>query len=210
MSYETTRKEYSGKLLTAPSNDPFDIFGSWYEAACDAGTSEPNAMSLATATKGGRPSVRIVLLKGVQDGGFSFFTNYNSRKGKEIEENPQGALCWYWEKPSRQIRAVGKIVKLNRETSDQYFQKRPRGAQIAAIVSEQSKGIQSREELETIWLTYSERNHNTDLDCPEFWGGYHLIPDEIEFWQGMRDRLHERILYTKGENHQWRIQRLQP
>lgn len=183
-------------------------FGKWMEEALAAGVVLPNAMTLATATLDARPSARMVLLKGVDEGGFVFYTNYGSRKAKELEENPQGALVFYWHQLERQVRARGRVVRTSEEEAAEYFATRPVGSRLSAWASPQSEVVSSRAELEDM-LEAVGRAHPDDVPLPPFWGGYRLIPDEIEFWQGMPDRLHDRLLYTRSQRG-WRIERLAP
>jgi len=166
-------------------------------------------MTLATAGKAGRPSARIVLLKGVDERGFIFYTNYESRKGRELAENANAALAFYWPELERQVRASGTVSKLSREESDKYFQSRPRGHQLGAWVSTQSDVIANRGVLEKRLQQFEKRYPDT-VPLPPFWGGYILSPTEIEFWQGRPNRLHDRFRYTKQANGNWLIERLAP
>jgi pyridoxamine 5'-phosphate oxidase len=167
------------------------------------------AMTLSTASRDGRVSARVVLLKGFGERGFVFFTNYDSRKSREIAENPQSALTLYWHTLNRQVRIEGTIEKTSAEESEEYFQTRPRGSQLGAWASPQSDEIVSRAELERRLAEVEARFAGREIPCPPFWGGWRLRPDRIEFWQGRESRLHDRIVYTK-ENGAWRITRLAP
>ena len=191
------------------SPDPIAQFNKWLQQAIDAQLLEPTAMTLATAGKAGRPSARIVLLKGVDERGFIFYTNYESRKGRELAENANAALAFYWPELERQVRASGTVSKLSREESDKYFQSRPRGHQLGAWVSTQSDVIANRGVLEERLQQFEKRYPDT-VPLPPFWGGYILSPTEIEFRQGRPNRLHDRFRYTKQANGNWLIERLAP
>lgn len=204
-----SRKEYEKDELNENQIDknPFKQFEIWFEEVKNSTIEEPYAFTLATCTREGKPSARILLLrKMTEHEGFIFYTNYLSRKGNEIAENPYGAMLFYWHELERQVRIEGKIQKLDSKTSDEYFASRPRLSQISAIISPQSKKIPNREFLENEvkkWETIQE------LKRPDFWGGYQLIPNYFEFWQGRRSRLHDRIIYEKIDN-QWIISRIAP
>ncbi|MCB0661317.1 MAG: pyridoxamine 5'-phosphate oxidase [Saprospiraceae bacterium] len=206
------RQAYGNQEFTLSSSDsnPFHQFTKWFKEAIDAQLMEPNAMTLSTATADGKPSGRIVLLKGLENESFVFFTNYNSRKGKEIEENPKVALTFWWDGLQRQVRIDGTIEKIAPEASTAYFQSRPKGSQIGAWASPQSDQITSRDQLTERVVELTEK-YATDevLPRPEHWGGYAVTADEIEFWQGRANRLHDRILYLK-ENKRWVKIRLAP
>jgi pyridoxamine 5'-phosphate oxidase len=209
---ENLREEYKTASLSENDSkaDPVKQFDAWFKEAVDAKIPEPNAMTLATATHDGRPSARIVLLKGVYDNGFVFYTNYLSRKGKEITKNPLGALTFFWAGMERQVRIEGTIEKITREQSDKYFQSRPKGSQIGALASPQSQEIASREILEKKWAELETEYADKTIPKPSFWGGYILKPRLIEFWQGRPSRLHDRILYKKIDNTNWKKVRLAP
>lgn len=181
------------------SKEPFGNFRHWLEAACkEPRILEPNAMALATATKDGCPSVRMVLLKGFSENGFKFFTNFDSRKGKELTENPQASLLFYWEPLKRQIRVEGKVTQLPDEEASTYFHSRPRKSQVAACVSKQSQVIEDRKALEAKRLAMEEEyKENKLIPKPSSWGGYLLTPHLMEFWQGQTDRLHDRIVFRR-------------
>lgn len=189
--------------------DPVPLFSRWIEEAIDAEANEPNAMSLATVSEDGRPNVRVVLLKGIEDNSLEFFTNYLSQKGKELENNPQAAVAFWWPELERQVRIRGPVEKLSREENEVYFQSRPRESQIGAWVSDQSTPVESREVLKEIIETVTDRFEGRTVPTPDFWGGYSIRIDEIEFWQGRPARLHDRILYTRDKD-RWKIERLQP
>jgi pyridoxamine 5'-phosphate oxidase len=195
--------------LTA-DRDPIRQFIAWIEAAEDAGLKEPNAMTLATATLDGKPSARMVLLKGVDERGFLFYTNYQSRKGRDLAGNPRAALVFYWAPLGRQVRVSGRVTKMAPADSDAYFATRPLGSRFGAAISRQSSVIASRavlsERLERIAARYPEGGPPR----PKFWGGYCVRPDEIEFWQQGRDRLHDRLRYRKRRDGSWKRERLSP
>jgi pyridoxamine 5'-phosphate oxidase len=169
-----------------------------------------NAMTLATADRQGRPSARTVLLKGLDERGFIFFTNYNSRKGNELEENPEAALVFYWPEQERQVCVAGRVSKVPVAESEAYFRTRPRGSQIGAWASDQSAAVRDRAELEHKWDEIEKRYPDKDVPCPAHWGGYVLHPTRLEFWQGRPNRLHDRFRYTRQPNDSWMIERLCP
>ncbi len=206
------RDEYIFAELSESSTgaDPMKLFSAWFNEAQEAKVPERNAMTLSTATSDGRPSARIVLLKGFNDEGFIFYTNYLSRKGKEIGKNPAGALTFFWPSMERQIRIEGMIEKTGREESEQYFHSRPRNSQVGAVASPQSQEIPDRESLEKKWQELSEKYDGQEVPKPSFWGGYILKPRLIEFWQGRPSRLHDRIVYKKADNKNWKKVRLAP
>ncbi|WP_412023137.1 pyridoxamine 5'-phosphate oxidase [Burkholderia cepacia] len=191
--------------------DPFAQFDRWFKEALAAKLPEPNTMTLATVGDDGRPSARIVLIKGVDERGFVFFTNYESRKGRDLAAHPQAALLFYWIELERQVRIEGRIEKTSAEESDRYFASRPLGSRIGAWASEQSAVIDSRATLEAREKAVSER-YGDAPPRPPHWGGYRLVPDAIEFWQGRPSRLHDRLLYTRDANASpgWTISRLSP
>ena len=166
-------------------------------------------VALATADSAGRPSVRLVLLRGIDERGFVFYTNHNSRKALELEANPRAALCFHWSTLDEQIRVEGRVERVSDAESDAYFATRPRGSQLGAWASDQSAPLASREVLEAKYREVEERFAGRPVDSPPFWGGYRLIPDRVEFWYGRPDRLHDRVLYTRDGN-AWRIERLYP
>jgi pyridoxamine 5'-phosphate oxidase len=191
------------------STDPYDQFNSWFQAALDAKIPKPEAMTLATASADGTLSARIVLLKDVDSKGFSFYTNYESTKGKHLAENPRAALVFFWPVLERQVRIEGVVEKLSREESKEYFQSRPRNSRIGAWASRQSNPIDSRLVLDEQFQAYSRQFRNEEVPLPEDWGGYRVIPNRIEFWQSRQNRLHDRISYVR-EDSSWKIIRLSP
>jgi pyridoxamine 5'-phosphate oxidase len=205
------RNDYRKKSLEKADArlNPFEQFEIWMTEAIEADMDDPNAMVLATATADGKPSARIVLLRGFDRQGFVFFTNYDSQKSREIEENPQASLLFYWSNLERQIRLEGAISKTNRRLSQEYFASRPRASQIGAWASAQSRTIESRQELEEKISEAEKRFAGRKVDCPEFWGGYILKPRSFEFWQGRESRLHDRLRYSKTKS-AWKIERLSP
>jgi pyridoxamine 5'-phosphate oxidase len=189
--------------------DPFEQFALWFSDAQAAKVPQCNAMALATATKEGIPSVRMVLYKGMEQNGLTFFTNYLSRKANEIESNPHSAILFYWAELERQVRMEGSIERLSLQESEKYFATRPRESQLGAWASKQSSVLESREMLDQAFQKYQKIYQGSDVPKPEHWGGYRLLPTTIEFWQGNPGRLHDRIRYTK-HNSCWRIERLAP
>ncbi|MFV1987310.1 MAG: pyridoxamine 5'-phosphate oxidase [Gemmatimonadota bacterium] len=191
------------------TDDPLELFGEWLSDAERSGLLLPESMSLATASPGAAPSVRMVLLKGVDERGFRFFTNYESRKAGELDENPQAALCFHWSVLERQVRVEGAVERLTPEESAAYFRSRARGSQIGAWASEQSRPVASRADLERRVREIEARFEGEDVPLPEYWGGYVLRPTRIEFWQGRANRLHDRLVYTRATGG-WDVTRLQP
>jgi pyridoxamine 5'-phosphate oxidase len=235
MSISDLRRDYSlaGLQRRDLAADPLVQFNNWFAQARGAGAgsrwrrfwvslyksltilggAEPidiNAMTLATADKDGKPSARIVLLKGQDDRGFIFFTNYDSRKGRELAENPEGALVFYWPEAERQVCIAGEVSKLSQSESEKYFKSRPRGSRLAAWASKQSQPVQDRSVLERTWQALEKQYPSGDIPLPAFWGGYVLAPRRIEFWQGRPNRLHDRFCYTREDDQRWRIERLSP
>jgi pyridoxamine 5'-phosphate oxidase len=196
--------------LKKPTVDknPIKQFAKWYEVVLKSGLKEPTAMTLATASKGGVPSARTVLLKGYDEKGFLFFTNYGSRKGRELSENPFAELLFYWMDLRKQVRISGRVEKISKEESKKYFKTRPLNSQIGAWASRQSEIIPDRKFLEEKYKEYSEK-YKENVPLPPFWGGFILIPERFEFWQGRENRLHDRICYMK-KNGEWEIVRLAP
>jgi pyridoxamine 5'-phosphate oxidase len=211
MSIADLRKDYSHASLTESDVDPDPIrqFSTWFRQALDAGIPEANAMSVATVGADGRPSSRILLIKDVDSDGFTWFTNYASRKGRELALNPHAALLFHWVELERQVRIEGRVEKLAAAQSDAYFQSRPLKSRLGAIASAQSEPIASREALEQAFAQ-AEAAHGEQPARPAHWGGYRLIPDRVEFWQGRPSRLHDRIVYTRESGGAWRRERLQP
>jgi pyridoxamine 5'-phosphate oxidase len=189
--------------------NPIDQFRSWMQEAIDAGLTFPNAMTLATATREGVPSARIVLLKGIDARGLVFFPNYESRKGRELAENPRAALVFYWQELGRQVRVEGEVAALPIEESEGYFRSRPRGSRLAAWASRQSQVITSRGALEERFSDLASAYQEQEIPVPPFWGGFLVTPDVIEMWQGRRDRLHDRVRYRRDEG-SWLRERLAP
>jgi pyridoxamine 5'-phosphate oxidase len=191
-------------------NNPIELFKQWFEDAQSANISEPNAMTIATVNQDGKPSARIVLLKGYSEEGFIFYTNYDSRKGQNIAANPFVSIVFLWKEIERQVRIEGKIIKLSEERSTAYYRSRPKGSQIGAWVSPQSKVIKDRFELEEKYEKFAHKYQEVDhLPKPPNWGGYIIQPTMIEFWQGRSSRLHDRLRYNSLKNN-WQIDRLAP
>jgi pyridoxamine 5'-phosphate oxidase len=209
---QNIRNEYQAASLSEDdaNADPIKQFDKWFNEAIKSEQDEPTAMTLATATHDGRPSARIVLLKGFDSNGFIFYTNYLSRKGKEIAKNPLGSLLFFWGTLERQVRIEGTIEKVSKEESAKYFQTRPRASQLGAVASPQSQEIPDRDILDKKWLEAEAEYLDQDIPKPSYWGGYILKPRLIEFWQGRRSRLHDRILYKKIDNKNWKKVRLAP
>jgi pyridoxamine 5'-phosphate oxidase len=190
--------------------DPLQQFSAWFAAALAADIRDVTAMSLATATPDGKPSARIVLLKGFDERGFAFFTNYDSQKAREIEANPFAALAFYWVQLERQVRISGAVERTSREDSAAYFYSRPVGSQLGAWASKQSQVIDARQVLDARLTKMTERFANGDVPLPPHWGGYRVKPDKIEFWQGRPNRLHDRFRYSRRADGTWLIDRLAP
>jgi pyridoxamine 5'-phosphate oxidase len=211
MSIADLRREYARARLDERdvSEDPVVQFSRWFAEAEQAQVAEPNAMTLATATAAGAPSARQVLLKGFDQRGFVFFTDYRSRKGQELEANPQAALVFYWGELERQVRITGTVERTTLQESEAYYRTRPLGSRLGAWVSHQSQVISSRGQLETGLREVEQRFSRAEVPLPPYWGGYRLRPVEVEFWQGRESRLHDRIRYTR-EGERWRIERLSP
>ena len=206
------RKEYqSGFVLSEDvvNANPLAQFGSWFDMAVKAGLLEPNAMALATTGSDGKPSLRMLLMKEYSEEGFFFYTNYHSRKGRELETNSYAAILFFWAPLERQVRIEGKVEKISREKTEKYFSTRPRGSQIGAAASSQSRTIESRLVLEEQARALDLRHQSDSIPCPEHWGGYVLRPDYYEYWQGQENRLHDRLSYRATENG-WKIERLSP
>ena len=190
--------------------DPVKQFQQWFDDAINAKLPLPEAMSLATVTSDGKPTSRMVLLKGVDLNGFVFYTNYRSTKAKELDANPNAALVFFWPQLERQVRVEGPVTRTSAAESREYFATRPRGSQIGAWASPQSEVIATRTELEKRKAEFEERYRDREVEWPEHWGGYRLKPDRIEFWKGRPDRLHDRILYAREADGTWSIKRLAP
>lgn len=211
MSLADLRTDYRlASLSESDANpDPLHQFQKWFEQAQHAEVPEPNAMCLATTTADGYPSARIVLLKGVSDRGFVFFTDYRSQKGRELSENPHAALCFFWQPLERQVRVTGTVQRVSREESAEYFASRPIGSRIGATASEQSSVIVSRVDLEQRVESLEAQFVAGDVPLPDHWGGYRLVPETMEFWQGRANRLHDRLLFRRTSG-TWVISRLSP
>jgi pyridoxamine 5'-phosphate oxidase len=198
-----------GIPAAAADRDPIELFREWFAAAADSGIFMPESMALATATRDGAPSVRMLLLKGVDERGFVFYTNYGSRKAEELESNPQASLCFHWAVLERQVRVEGTVERVSHEESFAYYSSRLRGSRIGAWASRQSQPLASREELEERVRRFDKQYAGGDVPLPPFWGGYLLRPRVMEFWQGKANRLHERLVFRRGEG-RWETVRLYP
>lgn len=206
------RKEYMLQILNESEvhNNPISQFDNWWQHAIKSMIVEVNAMTLATATREGKPSARIVLLKEYDEKGFVFFTNYESHKGKELAANPQATIVFFWKELERQVRIEGMVEKVSNNESDLYFLSRPPGSQVGAWASPQSTVIVSREVIENNVIKYNKQFTEELIVRPSHWGGYRLKPSLIEFWQGRESRLHDRLQYTLQEDGSWKIERLAP
>jgi pyridoxamine 5'-phosphate oxidase len=206
------RREYTARGLrrTDLDPDPFKQFGRWIDEALEAELTDANCMTLATAAPGGSTSARMVLLKGFDERGFVFFTNYESAKGRQLAANPNAALVFYWAELERQICIEGVASKVSREESDAYFKSRPRGSQLGAWASAQSEVVASREVLEQELARLTEKYRDAEIPLPPNWGGYRVRPETIEFWQGRPNRLHDRLRYVRQSGGAWKIERLAP
>jgi len=211
MDASSLRKEYTSTGLHEADvdRDPIAQFHAWFENVVDSGLHEPNAMILATATRDGRPSARTVLLKGYDQRGFVFYTNYEGRKAGELETNPLCALLFYWGELERQVRIEGRASRLPGEESDSYFASRPRGSRLGAWASQQSRPVENRNILEERVRALETEYEGREIPRPPFWGGYRVEPETIEFWQGRENRLHDRLVYSRRKEG-WNIARLQP
>ncbi|HEX6181188.1 MAG TPA: pyridoxamine 5'-phosphate oxidase [Chitinophagaceae bacterium] len=206
------RKDYRLQSLSESdiAANPVQQFTTWWNDVLTSEISEPNAMTLATASSDGLPSARIVLLKGFDDDGFVFFTNYNSFKGMQLQENPRACLVFFWKELERQVRVMGIIEMLTDTENDEYFNSRPEGSRLSAIASPQSQVVDNREWLESQVDQLTEQLSGKTIARPEHWGGYRVRPAIIEFWQGRSNRLHDRLQYTLTEEGTWKIERLAP
>jgi pyridoxamine 5'-phosphate oxidase len=212
MNVRELREQLMAKGLSEGDVDPNPIqqFREWFDLVVAAEIRLPDAMTLATATADGRPSARLVLLRGVDERGFVFFTNYESRKGNELAANPRAALVFHWKELDRQVRIEGLVEKTSTLESDSYFHSRPRGSQVSACASQQSHVIPDRQTLDRRFQELVERYGEQTVPRPHDWGGYRLIPALIEFWQGRPNRLHDRLCYVRQGDGLWRIERLSP
>jgi pyridoxamine 5'-phosphate oxidase len=212
INIQTLRKEYTKEALdiSIVNSSPIIQFKLWFEEALNAEVTETNAMVLSTISSENKPSARVVLLKGFDEAGFSFYTNYESKKGKELAQNPNACLTFFWPELERQVRIEGVIAKVSKKESDDYFAVRPKGSQIGAWASPQSTVIASRDILVQNQEALENKYAHKEVERPEHWGGYVLKPDLIEFWQGRHSRLHDRICYELQENSDWKIERLAP
>lgn len=211
-SLQDIRQEYKYSRLDEAdlSASPFELFSRWFEQVLHSELAEPTAMTLATASPGGQPSARIVLLKGFSPEGFSFYTNYESRKGRELEENPRAALLFYWKELERQVRLEGSVHREEAAASDAYYLSRPLGSRLGAWASPQSREIPDRAFLDREVARIEKRFENEEPHRPPFWGGYLLKPTRFEFWQGRENRLHDRFQYTLESDGSWSRARLAP
>lgn len=191
------------------ARDPIAQFAQWFDDALAVETPHPHAMTLATASKSGSPSARMVLLKGFDARGFVFFSHYESRKGTELAQNPRASLVFYWPLSGRQVRVEGPVEKVSTRESDEYFRTRPRDSQLSAWASRQTEPLTDRKTLEDR-VAETARRYGGDIPRPPFWGGYRVIPETVEFWQEGPHRLHDRIVYRRGADGRWRIERLAP
>jgi pyridoxamine 5'-phosphate oxidase len=212
LSIADLRREYSLEGLREEdcNPDPFEQFTVWFQEALAAEVYETNAMTLATASSDGRPSARIVLLKGFDDDGFVFYTNYESRKGRDLAENPYAMLLFYWPELTRQVRVEGTVERVSREESNAYFQSRGELSRLGAWASKQSQVISGREALDERMSELIADYQGKDIPLPPFWGGYRLYPSSFEFWHGRPSRLHDRLYYTRKQDGTWHIARLSP
>lgn len=212
MSLAHLRRDYTlaGLNETDLAPDPVQQFQKWFQEALTAEIPEPNAMVLATVDAAGRPSTRVVLLKAVEGQGFSFFTNYESRKGHELAGNPRAAMTFPWIALERQVNVLGTVQKVSRDISAAYFQTRPRTSRLGAWASRQSEVIPNRAFLEAQMKDFEAKHPGEDIPLPPRWGGYMLVPDQIEFWQGRPSRLHDRLRYSRQPDGSWKIERLSP
>lgn len=212
MSLSDLRREYTltGLVESDLDPNPFAQFDKWFQQALTASLAEPNAMTLATATIDGKPSARVVLLKGFDERGFVFFTNYESQKGRELSANPFAALVCYWAELERQVKISGRVSRVTAEESETYFRSRPLGSQLGAWASHQSEVVSGREVLENRLEELAQEYRTKPVPLPPYWGGYRLAPETIEFWQGRPNRLHDRLRYALQDGGEWLIERLSP
>jgi len=206
------RQDYKSSSLSESdvAKNPIDQFALWFNNAIETHILEPNAMTIATVNEDGFPSARVVLLKEFDQEGFTFFTNYNSQKGRDIETNPKVSLLFFWVELERQVRIEGIAKRISQEASEDYFHSRPHGSQLGAHASPQSTVIPNRDFLENNLKNLEDKFRNGEIPKPEYWGGYKICPKSIEFWQGRSNRLHDRIKYTLTSDNNWKIERLAP
>jgi len=211
MDYADLRRDYVSKEFDVKDSDsnPFRQFEKWFDEAVKVDTADVNSFALSTCSKEGKPSSRVLLLKGIDEKGFIFFTNYYGRKSKDLEENPNAAMLFFFKELHRQIRIEGVVEKVTKEESEKYFHSRPHDSQIAAWASQQSSEISGREHLEELFEKYSSEFKDKEIPLPNFWGGFRLIPEYFEFWQGRENRLHDRVRYKIKES-EWELSRLAP
>ncbi len=212
MNLADLRREYASAALdeSGSADDPHDQFARWFSEAQAAGVPEPNAMTLATSSLDGAPSARIVLLKGYNSAGFAFFTDMRSRKGADLAANPRAALVFHWTELERQVRVQGSVSRIDRDEAAAYFRTRPVGSKLGAWASTQSAVLADRAELEARWAEREEQFAGDEIPLPPHWGGFRVVPNEIEFWQGRLSRLHDRLLYTRTPEQGWHRVRLSP
>ena len=212
MEIEQWRREYlrGGLSRDDLKQNPVEQFGQWLQEVVEAGLSDPSCMCLATADASGQPSQRIVLLKGYDDRGFAFYTNLESHKAKDMAANPQVSLLFPWQSLERQVIVYGRAERLTWKEADVYFHKRPRESQLAAWASNQSEVIESRQQLEQKFEEAKERYADSDVPLPDYWGGYRVEHQAVEFWQGRASRLHDRFIYRRQDDGTWKIERLAP
>jgi len=206
------RREYASRALTedAADADPIRQFSAWFEEALNSQLLDVNAMTLATASPGGEPAARIVLLKGADESGFVFYSNYDSAKGRDLAANPRACLLLFWGELERQVRITGAVTRTTSEESETYFHSRPFESQIGATISKQSQPVADRSQLETRYAEFAERYKGSIVPLPRNWGGYRVTPERIEFWQGRKSRLHDRLLYSRQPDGSWSRSRLEP
>lgn len=211
MNIADLRKKYTraGLLETDLPGNPIELFERWFQEALNSKVTEPNAMALATVSAAGTPNVRIVLLKGIENGSAIFYTSYNSRKSEDLDVNPFAACTFWWAELERQVRLSGKVTKIPESVSEVYFDSRPRESQIGAWASSQSKPVSGRDELEKKFAQFEEKFAGQKVPKPDYWGGFEIIIQEIEFWQGRPGRMHDRIYYQLNSG-EWNRQRLAP
>jgi len=205
-------KTYDGAGLVLPEakDSPFSFFADWFQQALKEMPDQANIMTLSTVSPEGRPAGRLLLLKGYDERGFIFFTNYQSAKANDLEHNPWCSMAFWWERFFRQVRIKGPVEKLSAQESDDYFKSRDRGSQLSAWASAQSKVIANRAELEAQVQEYELKFKGKEIPRPDFWGGYRLLPEEVEFWQGRLNRRHDRLRYSRQQDGSWKVERLAP